>query len=195
MERITDRVSNPLGMRAPAEPAVYGYGDVNADFHVIGADGDTHGGVETGVPFTRSTAGERIQSVLHAVGFAAEPDSDRPDLGNCYLSYLRLAPGDAADIERYLDAELRALNAHILLPVGDDPLAYVLREFTTQARSLPADAERLHATEIRGRGFLVVPVGEPTAWEPGDEAALVDRLEALLNSDYRQTKGVATRIG
>ena len=79
--------------------------------------------------------------------------------------------------------------------MGDDPLAYALRELTTQARSLPADAGRLHATEIRGRGFLVVPVGEPTAWDPGDETALVDRLEALVNSDYRQTKGVATRIG
>jgi uracil-DNA glycosylase len=195
VERITDRVSNPFGMRAPAEPAVYGYGDANADFHVIGADAEAHGGAETGVPFTRSVAGDRIQSVLHAVGFAAEPYSDRPDLENCYLSYLRLAPGDPGDVERYLDAELRALNAHILLPVGDDPLAYALREFTTQARSLPADAERLHATEIRGRGFLVVPVGEPTAWDPGDETALVDRLKALLNSDYRQTKGVATRIG
>jgi len=184
VERITDRASNPFGMRAPAEPAVYGYGDVNADFHVIGADGDTHGGTETGVPFTRSTAGERIQSVLHAVGFAAEPYSDRPTLENCYLSYLRLAPGDPADVERYLDAELRALNAHILLPVGDDPLGYVLREFTTQARSLPVDAERLHATEIRGRGFLVVPIREPTAWEPGDEAALVDRLSLIDLNHY-----------
>ena len=182
-------------MRAPNEPAVHGYGDANGDFHVIGADADTHGGAETGVPFTGSVAGERIQSVLHAVGFAAQAYSDRPELENCYLSYLHLSPGDPADLERYIDAELRALNAHILLPVGDDALAYVLREFTTQARSLPADAARLHATEVRGRGFLVIPVREPADWEPGDESALVGRLEALLKSDYRQTKGVATRIG
>ncbi len=182
-------------MRAPGEPAVYGYGDANADFHVIGADADTHGGAETGVPFTGSVAGERLQSVLHAVGFAADPYSDEPELENCYLSYLRLSPGDPADLERYIDAELRALNAHILLPVGDDALSYVLREFTTQVRSVPSDSTRLHAGEIRGRGFLVVPVGEPAEWKPGDESALVDRLEALLESDYRQTKGVATRIG
>ncbi|MFO7925211.1 uracil-DNA glycosylase family protein [Natronomonas sp.] len=195
MERVTDRVSNPFGMRAPGEPAVYGYGDANADFHVIGFDAGTHGGRETAVPFTRSLAGERLQSVLHAVGFAAEPYSDTPELNNCYLSYLRMSPGDPEDLERYIDAEIRALNAHILLPVGDEALSYVLTEFTTQARSFPADSTELHASEIRGRGFLVVPVREPTAWEPGDETALIDRLDELLNSDYRQTKGVATRIG
>ena len=195
MERITDRVSNPFGMRAPGEPAVYGYGDANADFHVIGADADTHGGAETGVPFTGSVAGARLQSALHAVGFAAEPYSDAPDLDNCYLSYLRLSPGDPTDLERYIDAELRALNAHILLPVGDDAFEYVLREFTTRARSVPSDSARLHAGEVRGRGFLVIPVREPAEWDPGDESALVDRLEALLSGDYRQTKGVATRIG
>jgi uracil-DNA glycosylase len=190
VERVTDRVSNPFGMRAPGEPAVHGYGDANADFHVIGADGETHGGTETGVPFTRSIAGERIQSVLHSVGFAAEPYSDRPELENCYLSYLHLSPGDPDDLERYADAEIR-----VLLPVGDEALSHVLTEYTTRAGSVPMDSSRLHAAEVRGRGFLVVPVGEPAAWDDGDEAALVDRLEALLNSDYRQTKGVATRIG
>jgi uracil-DNA glycosylase len=182
-------------MRAPGEPAVYGYGDANADFHVIGADADAHGGAETGVPFTGSVAGERIQSVLHSVGFAAEPYSDRPDLDNCYLSYLRISPGDPEDLERYVDAEVRALNAHILLPVGDEALSYVLREFTTRAEAVPTDSAALHASEIRGRGFLVVPVREPIAWDPGDEAALIARLETLLDGDYRQTKGVATRIG
>ena len=182
-------------MRAPGEPAVYGYGDANADFHVIGADAETHGGIETGVPFTDSLAGERLQAVLQAVGFAAEQYSDEPDLENCYLSYLRISPGDPPDLERYIDAELRALNAHILLPVGDDALSYVLSEFTTRSGTVPADSKRLHATEIRGRGFLVVPVREPAEWDRGDEAALIDRLEALLDSDYRQTKGVATRIG
>jgi uracil-DNA glycosylase len=195
VERVTDRVSNPFGMRAPGEPAVYGYGDANADFHVIGADAGAHGGAETGVPFTGSVAGERIQSVLHSVGFAAEPYSDRPDLDNCYLSYLRISPGDPEDLERYVDAEIRALNAHILLPVGDEALSYVLREFTTRAGAVPIDSAALHASEIRGRGFLVVPVREPAAWDPGDEAALIERLETLLDGDYRQTKGVATRIG
>jgi uracil-DNA glycosylase len=195
VKRVTDRVSNPFGMVAPGEPGVYGYGDANADFHVIGANSDTHGGTETGVPFTGTLASQRLQDVLHAVGFAAEPYSDAPELSNCYLSYLRLSPGDPADLERYADAEIRAVNAHVLLPVGDEALSYVLTEFTTRARKLPHDAGRLHATDIRGRGFLVVPVREPAEWEPGDREALVDRLEGLLDSDYRQTKGVATTVG
>jgi uracil-DNA glycosylase len=182
-------------MRAPGEPAVYGYGDANADFHVIGGDAESHGGAETGVPFTGSPAGERLQGVLDAVGFAAEPYSDEPELSNCYLSYLRLSPGDPADLERYVDAEVRAINAHILLPVGDDALSYVLEEFTTQARKLPTDAARLHAGEVRGRGFLVVPAADPDDWGAGDREALIDRLNALLESDYRQTKGIATAIG
>ena len=195
MKRVTDRVSNPFGMRAPGEPAVYGYGDANADFHVLGADAPTHGGADTGVPFTGTVAGERLQAVLHDVGFTADPYSDEPELSNCYLSYLRLSPGDPADLERYADAELRAINAHILLPVGDDALSYVLEEFTTQARKLSPDAAELHAGEVRGRGFLVVPVKEPAEWAAGDREALTDRLTALLDSDYRQTKGVATTVG
>ena len=195
MKRVTDRVSNPFGMRAPAEPAVYGYGDANAGFHVIGTDAATHGGAGTGIPFTESEAGRRLQGVLHAVGFAADPYSDGPTLSNCFLSYLRLSPGDPADLERYVDAELRAINAHILLPVGDDALAYVLERFTTRARKLPHDAERLHAGEVRGRGFLVVPVCEPADWTDGDAAGLRDRLASILDGDYRQTKGVATRVG
>jgi uracil-DNA glycosylase len=195
VKRVTDRVSNPFGMRAPGEPAVYGYGDANADFHVLGADAETHGGADAGVPFTGSLAGERLQDVLHAVGFADESHDDEPTLSNCYLSYLRLSPGDPADVERFADAELRAINAHVLLPVGDDPLSYLLEEFTTKARNLPADAERLHAREVRGRGFLLVPVCDPADWESGDREALVERLEGLLDGDYRQTKGVATTVG
>lgn len=182
-------------MSAPGEPAVYGYGDANADFHVIGFNAKSHGGSETGVPFTDSVAGERIQSVLHASGFAAEPYNDHPKLENCYLSYLRLSPGDPDDLERYIDAELRAINAHILLPVGDEALSYVLSEFTTQAGRIEPDSARLHASEIRGRGFLVVPVKEPASWATGDETALVDRLTGLLESDYRQTKGIPTTVG
>jgi hypothetical protein len=34
VESVTDRTSNPFGMRI--EDAVYGYGDDNAAFHVVG---------------------------------------------------------------------------------------------------------------------------------------------------------------
>ena len=202
MENVTEETSNPFGMRVGGD-AVYGYGDANADFHVVGDHPGRHGGVGTGVPFTGSVAGVRLQRVLHDVGFAAEPYADRPDLEDCYLSYLHpRVPEDRdptddsyEEMERFLDAELRAINAHIILAVGDRPLEYALREHTSLANELPADADALHAEEVRGRGFLVVPVADPDRWTPAEEAALRERLEALLASDYRQTKGVATTVG
>ena len=202
MENVTEETSNPFGMRVTGR-AVYGYGDANADFQVVGDHPGRHGGTETGVPFTGSVAGVRLQRILHDVGFAAEPYADHPELENCYLSYVHpgVPPGgeptDAsyADMERFLDAELRAINPHIILAVGDRALAYALREHTSLENKLPRDAAALHAEEVRGRGFLVVAVKDPDRWTPDDERALRERLKALLASDYRQTKGVATTIG
>jgi uracil-DNA glycosylase family 4 len=213
VENVTDRTSNPFGMRAPCEDpgaadgglgAVYGYGDANADFHLIGHHPGVHGGAETGVPFTRSVAGERLQSVLHELGFAAGAYSDEPRLSNLYASYLYMcvppegrdpSPRDYDDLERFFDAELRAINAHVLLPVGERATEHVLAEYTTQARKFDPNMESLHARDIRGRGFLVVPIREPAEWTLGDRERLVSKLQAILDSDYRQTKGVATLIG
>ena len=202
MENVTEETSNPFGMRVTGR-AVYGYGDANADFQVVGDHPGSHGGTETGVPFTGSVAGVRLQRVLHDVGFAVTRYADRPELENCYLSYVHpgvplggeLTDASYADMERFLDAELRAINPHIILAVGDRALAYALREHTSLEGKLPQDAAALHAEEVRGRGFLVVAVKDPDRWRPDDERALCERLEALLASDYRQTKGVATTIG
>nr|WP_240148804.1 uracil-DNA glycosylase family protein [Halorubellus sp. JP-L1] len=184
--------------------AVYGYGDANADFHVVGDRPAVHGGDETGVPFTGSVAGERLLDVLRDTEFVAVDDAPDPTMRNCYLSYLFMgrrprdpSPAAYADLERYFDTELRAINAHILLPVGERAIDHVLREYTTQRRKVGPDVDdaALHATEIRGRGFLVVPVREPAEWTDGDGRALVDRLDAIRHRDYRQTKGVATLVG
>jgi uracil-DNA glycosylase family 4 len=211
VRNVTDRVSNPFGLVVPDrfagddDPrAVYGYGDANADFHVIGDRPSVHGGDENGVPFTGSVAGERLQRVLHETGFLAEPYADAPTPENLYLSYLFMgrrprSPDERAygDLERYFDTELRAINAHILLPVGERAIDHVLEGYTTQRRKFGRvlDEVALHATEVRGRGFLVVPVREPAEWTDADERALVARLDAIRNRDYRQTKGVATRVG
>jgi len=209
VENVTSEVSNPFGIRYPG-PAVPGYGDANADVHVVGDHPGRHGGAGTGVPFTERVAGVRLQRVLHAVGLLAEPYADRPDVTNCFCSYAHpgvwspaerseaaLDPDEAsyADAERYLDAELRAVNAHILVLVGDRALGYGLREHTALADRLPVDAAALHAEEVTGRGFLLVPVMEPSAWTPAEERSLRERLETILGRDYRQTKGVATTVG
>ncbi len=183
--------------------AVFGYGDANADFHVIGDHPGVHGGASTGVPFTGSDSGRAVQDVCREVGFASGP-AVRPDLENCFWSYVHMCclPGgrppteaEYADCERYFDAELRAINAHVLLPVGERATDHVLRAYTTQRDRLELDMASLHATEIRGRGFMVVPIREPTDWVDSDRDRLVSRLEAILGRDYRQTKGVATTVG
>ena len=212
MKNVTDRTSNPFGLRPPFDrtapderAAVFGYGDANADFHVIGDHPGVHGGKRTGVPFTETEAGDGVQDVLREVGFVDGP-ADEPDLENCFLSYVHpccLPNGhepsaeDYDTLERFFDAELRAINAHILLPVGEHATDHVLLEYTTQRRRFDPDLDMaaLHAREIRGRGFLVVPIRTPDRWDDGDREAIVSRLEAVLGRDYRQTKGVATMVG
>jgi hypothetical protein len=92
VENVTDRTSNPFGMRI--EDAVYGYGDDNAAFHVV----------------------------------------------------------------------------------GDRPLEYALREHTNHWADLPHDATELYAEEVRGRGFLVVPVADQDEWTAAQERALTGTL-------------------
>ncbi|MHC3437331.1 uracil-DNA glycosylase family protein [Natrialbaceae archaeon A-gly3] len=209
MKNVTDRERNPFGMRPPGAEAddegraVFGYGDANADFHLIGDHPGVHGGKSTGVPFTGTPAGEAIQGVLAALEFASGPP-DRPTFENLFASYLHLCSvpdghiptaREYADLEPYFDAELRAINAHILMPVGEQATDHVLSEYTAQRHRLDLEMADLHARQIRGRGFLVVPIKEPTAWTEGDEDEIVSTLETILESDYRQTKGVATRVG
>jgi len=190
---VTDRVQNPFDMVAPGgEPAVYGYGDPNADFHVIGDHPGVHGGSETGVPFTGCDAGRRIQRVLHAVGLLGAEYSDEPAVRDVFFSYLHFTiptedPTDAdyRELERFFDAELRAITAHVLLPVGDRPIHHVLRHYTAVPPS-EVDIDGLHATEIRGGGWLVIPVAEPTTWSADDEGALVSTLESVMATDYRR---------
>ncbi len=210
MRNVTDRTRNPFGLRPPFDrsepkdqPAVFTYGDANADFHVIGDHPGAHGGKRTGIPFTDPTAGQPVLSVLADVGLLEGP-LESPTLENCVLSYVHMCSLPAGheptaaeydDLERFFDAELRAINAHILLPVGERATDHVLRAYTTQRGKLTLDMETLHATEIRGRGFLVVPIAEPTTWSESDRQAIRARLEAILGRDYRQTKGVATTVG
>lgn len=181
VQNVTDRTSNPFGLRPPFDrsgpderTAVFGYGDANADFHVIGDHPGVHGGKRTGVPFTEIENGNAIQDVLRDpdIDFASGP-RDQPVLENCYLSYVHMCSlpdghqptaSDYAELERYFDAELRAINAHILLPVGEQATDHVLREYTTQRRRIDLNMVDLHATEIRGRGFMVVPIRNPTEW-------------------------------
>ena len=194
MRNVTDRISNPFGMEPPCDRFVPGYGDANAHFHVIGDHPGVHGGAETGVPFTND-AGRRLQAALEAAGLIEEA-GDEPRGGRSYFSYLHMCVPDGetpdersyTEMERYFDAELRAIAAHVLLPVGARATAHVLRNYTARPVAEPLDMDGLHATELRGSGFLVVPVLEPAAWDDSgvDADRLVAGLEELQRTDYRR---------
>jgi uracil-DNA glycosylase family 4 len=201
VENVTDRASNPFGMQPPTTPpfepgraAVFGYGDANADIHIVGDHPGVHGGLKTGVPFTETAASERLQGVFHALGLLAGPYSDEPTAENLFWSYIHpLAPPDGrqptaeeyAALERYFDAEFRAINAHIIVPVGDRAIRHVFHEYS--ARPAPTDIPANHASEHTGRGYIIVPVTDPETWTDGDAERLEERLAAILARDYRQT--------
>jgi len=189
VDNVTDRQSNPFGMSYPCERPVPGYGDANAHFHVVGDHPGVHGGTESGVPFTDHPAGERLQRALAAAGLL-ETTGTPPTVARTYLSYLYpCADGDPDDadyarVEPQFDAELRAITAHVLLPVGARATRHVIEAYT--ARRVPEDLAALHATELRGGGFLVVPVTDPSGWTDQQERRLVESLRELQRTDYRR---------
>jgi uracil-DNA glycosylase len=115
-------------------------------------------------------------------------------VGNLFCSYLHAsitpdgrAPteDEYARLEPFFDAELRAIAAHVLLPVGERAYEYVRRNYTA-IRAEEGTAAALHAQQRHGSGFLVVPIREPEEWSDADAEALRASLSDLLESDYRQ---------
>lgn len=189
MKIVANRTHNPFGMEPPCDRFVPGYGDANADVHVVGDYPGRHGGSASGVPFTDSTAGRRVQAVFETVGLLSDT-GDEPTLDNLFFSYLHPcdtenAPSDSSyvEMERFFDAELRAITAHVLVPVGDRAVEHVLESFTTYSID-DLSVPDVHATEISGGGWLVVPAIDPADWTDRDADALIETLEGILDRDY-----------
>jgi uracil-DNA glycosylase len=189
VRNVTDRTSNPFDMRPPCDRFVPGYGDANADFHVIGDSPAHHGGAETGVPFT-SASGRRLQEALREAGLLVTTGA-QPRVDATFFSYLNMCVDEPSEdrydeLERFFDAELRAIAAHVLLPVGARPTSHVLDTYTARGWKTERDMDRLHATELQGSGWLVLPIKDPAEWTDDDEAALVEALETLRATDFRR---------
>ena len=191
MRNVTDRPDNPFGFDPDCERYVAGYGDANAHFQVIGDHPGVHGGAESGVPFTDNETGERLQQALVDGGLLLEAGTP-PTVDKTYFSYLHMCVADGTptdesydDLEPLFDSELRAITAHVLLPVGERATRHVF-SIATAERTDDIDMDELHATEVVGSGWLVYPIKEPSEWDDGDEERLVQTLEGLLASDYRR---------
>lgn len=207
-----EALTNPYGMdpdcqNCPAlaterERIVHGYGDVAAEFLIVGY-APSAAAEAAGIPF----ADGPVFELLAALGLCTLPDDDAdgavtdgddpasvPIPENAYLTYLTRCrhpdrgPTDAerTNCEPFLNAELRTINPEIIVPVGQPALRALATEYTTRAPE-EFDIERDHATSIRGRGFELVPLrSAPTE---AQTTAFLDRMRDLMDGDYRQTKG------
>ena len=203
MDARQDELANPFGMDedCPNCPelcetrsqVVHGYGDVGADFVVIGPE-PSAGADETGVPFTGED--RLVLEVLARLGFVEDPAADEPDLNNVYLTYVTRCrhpdrPATDAEVgncEPYRSSELRMINPEIIVPVGQVALEALAFEYTTETAA-DLDVGELHATTMRGRGFELVPMVAPADQSPAQTEAFVEHVADLLGTDYRQTKG------
>ena len=194
MKNVTDRTSNPFGMEPACDRFVPGYGDANAAFHVIGDHPGVHGGADSGVPFTELESARDFQAALRTAGLLRST-GDEPVVDDTFLSYLHMCvpnpdgtptAADYTDMERFFDAELRAIAAHVLFPVGERATRHVLEQYTAQAWKTTVDMDRLHGTEIRGSGWLVMPIKDPADWTDDDRERLVGAITELRSTDFRR---------
>jgi uracil-DNA glycosylase family 4 len=200
-----ESLRNPLGLdescpNCPAlaerrERVVHGYGDVGADVLVVG-EAPTAAAEATGIPFTGDETGRGMQALLADLGMrSSPPPADRPDIENAYLTYLARcrhpdrAPtdGEVTTCDPFLNAEVRMINPEVLVPVGERALRVLVAEHTTLEN--PPGIGEAHATEIRGRGFLLVPTRDPADVTDAEQWSLRETLGTLLDGDYRQPKG------
>lgn len=184
-------------MRPPCAQFVPGYGEPTADFHVIGDHPTAHGGHETDIPFTGMAWSERFFAALQVGGLVQDWADDwaAVDCAGTYLSYRfpclpeeETPSATAYDrLEPFFDAELRAITAHVLLPVGSETICHVLETYSALGEGAIERSVEAHAEEIRGAGWLILPVRDPATWADGDGDALAAALAAIRSRDYRQT--------
>ena len=211
MDANQTEFANPFGMDPDCENCpglcdrrdrvVHGYGDVGAEFLVVG-DRPTAAAEDNGVPFTGSGGGERVQSLFADLGFVrSEPEATEPDVQNVFFTNLTRCrhperdPTDdeIATCEPFLNAEIRMIHPQIIIPVGERVLRELAVEYTTRDPE-SFDIGTDHATTVRGRGFELVPMRDPAAMTDAEAAAFREHLrENVLSRDYRQTKGRRSR--
>ena len=204
MDANQESMSNPFGMdeqcqNCPAlcdtrETVVHGYGDVGAEFIVLG-ESPAAGSDASGIPFTDERERELLD-ILAAVDMVEDPDADRPELKNTFLTYVTrcrhpdrpATDEEVINCEPYLNSEIRMINPEILLPVGQRALEELAFEYTTRsAETLDVTAE--HATTIHGRGFEILPTRPPLEATDEEWASFQEHFASELDRDYRQTKG------
>ena len=106
------------------------FGDVAAEFLIVGLAPGMHGANRTGRPFTGDHAGILLYRTLHEFGFSSHAASERADdalvLENCRISNAvkclppqnKPLPEEIRRCNRYLAAELRQRPPRVILALG-----------------------------------------------------------------------------
>jgi len=179
---------------ARTESFVPGYGDANADFHVVGDHPGVHGGVDdAGIPFTGEPWSTAFLSALAEGGpdrgfddSADDPatidDSadgaetadpivaDRTFFSSSTCACPRRCPGRGV-VQRHGAVFRRGAPGHRgprPPPVGARATDHVLQQYTSRAHKTEIDMDALHAEELLGSGWLVLPIKDPAEWTEGD---------------------------
>lgn len=200
-------MSNPYGMdpectRCPAlvdtrDHIVHGYGDVGADFLFV-AEQPEPTADRTGIPVSDTEEPRGLTRFLAASGFVREEvdEAGDPVLADAFVTHLTRCrhpdraptPEEIEACDAFLTAELRTINPEILVPLGERVLSVLGDEYTTSL-SDPWDLDDLHATELRGRGFELIPLEAPSRMDEAQFETAIDRFDRTRDRDYRQTKG------
>jgi len=173
-------------MAAPCTGYVPGWGIRDADFHLI------HGrpSERMATPVSQFADGQ-LGTILESVGLLQNGEPS-----NLYASFVHGCPDPQFSthrLESIFDAELRAVTAHVLLPVGRTAVEFVLGQYTNRDPSAASAAE-LHAQEIPSGAWLVLPLRDLASWSDADATAARKALEAILVRDYRREADLGRHV-
>jgi uracil-DNA glycosylase family 4 len=171
------------------------FGDPAARLLLVGLAPGAHGANRTGRMFTGDASGDFLYRVLHATGFASQPQARRPGDGlrllDCYITASgRCAPPDNKPLPEelrncrpYLEQELRLLK-HVRVVVALGRIAF---DTYLSVRGLrKADFSFGHGSVCHTGGGGPVLIG---SYHPSQQNTSTGRLtEIMLRSVFQQAR-------
>ncbi len=184
-------MQNPFDIAPPCEEYVPGWGDRTGDFHLI-LDRPRVERKNENNPLPEPS-NRRLGRILADVGLF---DGTMPS--NLFVSY-RYPCSEAEEpdvthrMESVFDAELRAVTAHVLVPVGEKTIEAVLRSYSPVVPEAH-DLRSLHAREIATGSWILLPILDPARWSNSERVAVREAFEALLERDYRREADLGRHV-
>ena len=177
-----------------------GFGDPRARVLVVGLAPAAHGGNRTGRIFTGDRSGDFLFRVLHATGYANQPESTAPGdglgLSDLYVAAVnrcappgnRPTPTERNNCLPYLAAELRALlELRVIVCLGAyawDGALRAIGQLGALARPRPAFR---HLASARAGEFALLG-----SYHPSQQNTFTGRLtEQMLADVFRRARDLA----